>query len=205
MNRAFFLGAALAIHFCLISAANADPLSDANELLKSIPNKKPDSSRLEPLPPPISEFAKWLIGTNWGGDLQWQDKKDGFWRSFTDSCLIITFKENGKCFILRGKANENGGTVNRVETKWRETTEGVEIDEFFGPVALLLPLREAFGKNPQSIPSKPFRGQNNPDDYRVEVRKDWGIKLAPPSVSYTAYRWYSAPLTSNPDHKRADP
>jgi hypothetical protein len=167
-----------------------------------------ESLTIKPLDPPISEFSRWLIGSNWGGRHLWFNAKQNEWRSYTGSVFIITFKENGQCWILSGTANESGGDVRRTSSTWREVEGGVEVADMIHHRNVVLELRGAFNKSKLSA-NRSFEGVSRPiargsERERFELRRDWGLQLDPPTIYYRAYCW-SLAIPGRGKYTRADP
>lgn len=155
------------------------------------------------LPPPMpadeprKDPESWLVGTSWGGDGQWYNAKQSDWYSFSNGGFVITFAEDGKCYLIKGNADTR--SIERSESKWRQDGDKVVIENFFYLENVEVKLR--MGTKEATTDGIDVKG----DQRRFEFKQGWGLQLRPPSVSYTAYSWHVVAPERKPQHTTARP
>lgn len=188
-----------ALLFCLFFTGASpdlraqDALSEAEAIVKAA-GSLPESLTAATL---LVAEEKWFVGTSWAGEISWYSDKRDSWLTYGGSAFIVTFLPDNQCFVLRG--DDDKRTVSRSETTWREEGDTVVVGQISFAKNVVFPM-SASVKSKRESDSKEWR---NTDRQRVSIRKDWGLKLIPPTISYTGYRWVRD--YEKCDHMRADP
>jgi hypothetical protein len=140
----------------------------------------------------------WVTGTSWSGSLSWS-KGDNNWRSYSGGALLITFKPDGKCYILEG--DDNAKSVKRFERTWQVKGNDVIVSQVKFQKEVVFPM-PAKGDRTFNVSSKEWSSGGN--SQRFEMYKGMGLRLQPPTVDYRGYRWMLG-TDKDSTYMRADP
>lgn len=198
--------------WCVILAASAsaraaasDPLKEAEQMVKSAGPALGNIGRAALLDT-ASELARWLENTTWGARHEWYVKSWSRWHSFANGSALITFKADGRCFVLYA---EGGGRVTRDRTQWREAGGSVIVAKLWGKSDIAFPLarkpKEASSNTWDPNPTDDAGFRRDCGGLRVTVRMGCGLKRYNPTIEYTDYRWELTEPGHRGDYQSAEP
>lgn len=149
---------------------------------------------------PETKKADWIIGTNWGGVVQWYNAPKSHWYSFVNGQFLISFEDDGRCYILKvGVGDAVKQNVARTESKWRRDGDAIIVSILDGYKNVKLVIT----RNANKAESATITGFE--EQRRIVLNKNWGLKLYPPTGTFKAYSWGLVPLDQRPDHITARP
>lgn len=122
-----------AIQVSAQSPSVRDPLSEAEEALKKASPIASTNRQVEPVKT-TSEAAAALVGTTWGGRLEWDNASVGRWITIGHTSFLLTFAENQRLIAVWGtsekaydakmKREDFACELVRGEGRWEESSPG---------------------------------------------------------------------------------